>query len=275
MTERISIKENSLKIIDEQMKETTKLAKTSLEKLNNYPLPDFISSSNSSQFLSIIEEQKQINRNIIENMEHISNKIHLIQNSVIGDPNNLGQVGTILARLIELERNVLPDSTQWPRLPMLNNNPITTQEENISSILLALLHTMVEYAKTNANYVQTQFPLNSNIGDDHLRFERRFYNIQRLSNNAVGIVPAEFSRAILSIANGLHYGLILTDCVDLAAANNIKIIKHTKSFDELEAVYSNLIDVIFTNCPFEIKLGTKEFFLSLPFPNYCKDNQNE
>ena len=134
---------------------------------------------------------------------------------------------------------------------------------------------MVEYAKINAKYGQIKFPLNSNIGDDHLRFERRFYNIQRLFNDAVGIVPAEFRQAILSIANGLHYGLVLIDCVDIAASNNMKIIRHTKSFDELETVYSNLIDVIFTKCPFEIKIGTKKFFLSLPFPSYHKDNQNE
>ena len=142
VTERIPIteKDDSLKIIDERIKETTKLAKESTKKLDDYIFPDFINGSNSSQFSSVIEEQKQINRNIIENMEHISSKIYLIQNSVIGDPNNLGQVGTILARLTELERNVLPDSTQWPRLPVLNGNPITTQEENISSILLALLY---------------------------------------------------------------------------------------------------------------------------------------
>ena len=44
MAERISIKGwESLKIIDEKMKETTKLMKESAEKLNNYTLSNLTS----------------------------------------------------------------------------------------------------------------------------------------------------------------------------------------------------------------------------------------
>ena len=276
MAERISIKEGweSLKIIDEKMKETTKLMKKSAEKLNNYTLSNLTSDRDASlQFSSIIEEQKQINHNIMSNMDYVSDKIHLIQNSVIGDPNNFSQVGTILDRLTELEHSILPDPLKWPWLPILNIGPITTQEENFSSILLALLYKMVDYAKTHAYYKQTKFPLNSNIGYNHLRFERSYYNIRQYCNNAVGVVPAEFSRAVLSIASGLHYGLILTDCVEIGFTENIKLIKHTNVFDDLEADYSDLIEVVFATCPFEIKLGTKEFFLSLPFPRYHKESK--
>ena len=115
MAERISIKEGweSLKIIDEKMKETTKLMKESAEKLNNYTLSNLTSDRDASlQFSSIIEEQKQINHNIMSNMDYVSDKIHLIQNSVIGDPNNFGQVGTILDGLTELEHSILPDPPQ-------------------------------------------------------------------------------------------------------------------------------------------------------------------
>lgn len=267
---------NSLKIIDKKIEETFELIKKSQNRLKNYSFDDSSSKdSSSSKISNLIKEQEQINRDIIQNINYISQKIRIIQESIIGDPTNLGQVGTILDRLNQLERNVLPDPTSWPSLPILAINQINTQEENISHNLLAMLHEIVEYAKVNAGARQIKFPLNSNIGESHLRFERRYYNIKFLYRNSIGIVNYDFLRSILLIANHLYFGLILTDCLELGVDKNIKIIKHRKEFDELKKIYSLTIDVIFDKCPFEVKPGTKESFLALPFPGYYKDDENE
>lgn len=267
---------NTLKIIDEKLKETAELAKKSQENLKNYAFDSLSSPQNTtSKISSIIKEQERINRNILQNIDGISQKIRIIQESIIGDPTNLSQVGTILDRLNQLERNVLPDPTSWPRLPILAMNQINTQEENISHNLLAMLHEMVEYAKVNAGAKQIKFPLNSNIGDSHLRFERRYHNIKFLCTNSIGIVNYDFLQSVLLIANHLYFGLILTDCLEVGMDRNIKIIKHRKQFDEIEKIYSSTIDVIFDKCPFEVRSGTKESFLALPFPGYYKDDEDE
>jgi hypothetical protein len=278
MTDELSIKENedSLRIIEKKLKETAELSKKSLEKLNNYSLSDFTNTRDPlSKIFPIIDEQKKVIQNIHSTVNFLSEKIRTIQNSVIGDPNNLSQVGTILERLEQLERRIVPDPAQWPYSHILNANPITTQEENQANVLLTLLYEMVEYAKVNAGYKQIKFPLNSNIGESHLRFERRFYNIRKLCQDGIGVVDKEFIQAVLSIANYLHDGLILTSCLDIGAPDNIKLIKHRKSFDELGIFYAKTIEHIFENCPFEIKDGVKESFLSLPFPKYYKDDENE
>lgn len=268
---------NPLEDLNEKIKETTELTKKSLEKLNNYSLD--ASSTNienpSSKILFLIKEQKQINRNITQNINYISQKIQLIQDSIIGDPNNLSQVGTILDRLTQLERNVLSDPSVWPSLQILTSKPIITQEENISHNLLTLLYAMVDYAKVNSNYKQMKFPLNSNLGESHLRFERKYHNIKFLCRNAIGIINPEFLQSVLLIASHLYFGLILSSCLEIGVAENIKIIKHRKSFDDIKKIYSPTIEIIFQKCPFKVKPGVKEFFLSLPFPGYYKDDENE
>jgi len=278
MADELSIKENedSLGIIEKKLKETAELSKKSLEKLNNYSLSDFTTTQDPlSKIRPIIDEQKRVIQNIHSTVNFLSEKIRTVQNSVIGDPNNLSQVGTILDRLEQLERRVVPDPMQWPYPHILNANPITTQEKNQSHTLLSLLYEMVEYAKANAKDRQIKFPLNSNIGESHLRFERRFYNVRKLCHDGIGVVNEEFLQAILLIANQLHYGLILTSCLDIGASDNIKLIKHRKSFDELGTIYAKTIEHIFEKCPFEVKQGIKESFLSLPFPKYYKDDEDE
>jgi len=278
MANESSIKENedSLSVIEKKLKETAELSKKSLEKLNNYSLSDFTNTRDPLlQILPIIDEQKQVIQNIHSTVNFVSEKIRTIQNSVIGDPNNLSQVGTILDRLEQLERRIVPDPMQWPYPHILNAHPLITQEENQSSVLLSLLYEMVEYAKVNAGYRQIKFPLNSNIGESHLRFERRFYNIRKLCQDGIGVVDEEFLQAILLIANSLYFGLILTSCLEIGVADNIKLIKHRKSFDELGTIYTKTIEHIFEKCPFEVKPGIKDSFLSLPFPGYYKDDEHE